>query len=162
MDHAGATRHVRHVKLGDHLCLPFDNDDEQREVVAAFMVDGLARGERVLYFADRTSPEMIGSWLADRGIDAARAVADGRLEIRPVGGSYTFGGRFEPDIRLDLRELEFIDIAGVRAIVRTAAALPPGRRLLVARLADGLRKVFAVAGWDRTPGLVLEEEVDPP
>jgi hypothetical protein len=295
VDHTGATQHVRQVKLGDHLCLPFDNDDERREVVAPFMVDGLARGERVLYFADRTSPEVIGSWLADRGIDAARAAAEGRLEIRPVGGSYTVGGRFDPDVvittlwvdvrqardagypglrmtgemtselrpfaetsllrdfehrlsavfdsrelaaicqydqrlfdsaavtglvachpgivqidplhddrrlrivptfaprglrivgvvdmttadalrlaleqatgwpeadvRLDLRDLEFIDVAGVRAIVRAAGALPPGRRLLVARLAAGLRKVFGVVGWDRAPGLVLVEEVDPP
>ena len=28
-----STKHTRHVRLGDHLCLPFASDVEQREVV---------------------------------------------------------------------------------------------------------------------------------
>jgi anti-anti-sigma regulatory factor len=287
---AGATRHVRQVRLGDHLCLPFATDDEQREVVAAFMVDGLARGERVLYFADRTEPEMIDSWIADRGVDPHRARADGRLDVRRLDHHYLVGGRFEPevvittlwvevrqtrdagypglrvtgemtsdarpvadtsrlheyesrfanafssrelaaicqydervfdpatmtglvachpevvridpvhddrrlrivrsfnptglrvigvvdvvtsgalassldlaaswtdgDVHLDLAHLDFVDVAGVRSIVRTAAALAPDRRLVVSNLAAGLRRVFGVVGWDRTPGLHVAE-----
>jgi anti-anti-sigma factor len=64
-----------------------------------------------------------------------------------------------PDLHLDLGELEFIDIAGVRAIVRAATALRPGRHLVIERLAPSLRKVFGIVGWDRTPGLRFAEEV---
>lgn len=290
---ASRTRQVRKVRLGDHLCLPFATDDEQREVLTTYIVDGLARGERVIYYADRTRPDVIGSWLTDSGVETSRMVDEGRLEIRPIDDNYLFGGRFEPDVvittlwvevretrdagypglrisgemtselrpvadgnalreyehrmarvfdsrelaaicqydqrvfdaeaiagavachprvveidplhddrrlriiptyaprglrlagtvdtltvgaltstlehathwvtrdlHLDLAQLEFIDVAGVRAIVRAAAALDEDRRLVVTRLAPGLRKVFGIVGWDQTPGLIFAEEVD--
>jgi anti-anti-sigma factor len=286
---SGRTRQVRKVRLGDHLCLPFSSDDEQREVLTTYILDGLARGERIIYYAGRTAPEEIGSWLAATGVDTDRIVDEGRLEIRP----HLFNGRFEPDVvittlwgevrqtrdagypglrvssemtsdlrpvaderalieyenrlarvfdsgelaaicqydrrlfdqaavtgviachprvvqidplhddhrlritptfdprglrvagdvdlttsgalastlrlaanwpgpdvYIDLGELEFIDVAGVRAIVRAAAALQPGRHLVVQRLAPALRKVFEIVGWDRVPGLLFAEEVD--
>ncbi|MGC9669336.1 MEDS domain-containing protein [Planosporangium sp. 12N6] len=293
MAHASRTRQVRKVRMGDHLCLPFSNDDERREVLTTYIVDGLSRGERVIYYADHTAPDVIGSWLAESGIEIDRMVDEGRLKIHPIGAAPHAGGRFEPDtvittlwveirqardagypglrvsremtsdlcpivderalleyehrlstvcrsrelaaicqydqrlvdetaiggligchpevvqidplhddhrlritptyaprglrvagtvdvvtvgaftttlhratgwpepdIRVDLGELEFIDVAGVRAIVHTAAGLAPGRRLIIERLAPGLRKVFGIVGWDRTSGLCFAEEVD--
>ncbi|NJC69114.1 STAS domain-containing protein [Planosporangium thailandense] len=287
------TRQVRKVRLGDHLCLPFSSDDEQREVLTTYIVDGLARGERVIYYADQTAPDMIGSWLADSGVETGRMVDEGRLEIRPINNNYLFDGRFEPDVvittlwvevrqardagypglrisgemtsdlrpvaderalvdfehrlarafhsrelaaicqydqrvfdpsavtgmiachpqvvqidplhddhrmrivptylprglkiignidvmtvgaftttlrlanrwpvqnlHLNLSELEFIDVAGVRAIVHAAADLAPGRHLVIEQLAPGLRKVFEVVGWDRTPGLRFTDEAE--
>jgi anti-anti-sigma factor len=65
-----------------------------------------------------------------------------------------------PDLYIDLSELEFIDVAGVRAIVRAAAALEPERHLIVKQLAPVLRKVFQIVGWDRAPGLLFAEEVE--
>jgi anti-anti-sigma regulatory factor len=282
---------VRKIKLGDHLCLPFASDDEQREVLTTYIVDGLTRGERVIYYADRTAPDAIRSWLVDSGVETSRMVDEGRLAIRPVGDNYLFGGRFEPDIvittlwievrqareagypglrisgemtselrpvadqvalrdyenrlsrvfrsrelasicqydqrvfdpatitglvechpqvvqidplhddrrlrivpdyrprglrivgtvdvltvgalttnlqlaanwpvpeiQLDVTELEFIDVAGVRAIVQAASGLAPGRYLVVKGLAAGLRRVFELVGWDRTPGLRFAEK----
>ena len=64
----------------------------------------------------------------------------------------------DQEIQLDLGELAFIDVAGVRTILRTARTLEPGRRLVISRLAAGLRKVFGIVGWDRTPGLSFAEE----
>jgi anti-anti-sigma factor len=277
---------VRKIRLGDHLCLPFASDDEQREVLTTYIADGLTRGERVIYYADQTAPDVIRSWLVDSGVETSRMVDEGRLAIRPVDNNYLFGGRFEPDIvittlwvevrrareagypglrisgemtselrpvadhvalrdyenrlsrvfhsrelasicqydqrvfdaatisglvechpqvvqidplhddrrlrivaeyqprglrivgtidvltvgalttnlqlaanwpvaeiQLDLSELEFIDVAGVRAIVQAASRLDPGRNLVVTGLAAGLRRVFELVGWDRTPGL---------
>jgi anti-anti-sigma factor len=292
---AGSTRHVRQVRLGDHLCLPFASDEEQREVLTSYIVDGLSRGERVIYFADRTEPDAIDGWLAGRGLDPARARADGHLDVRRLDSHYLVGGQFEPDVvittlwvevrqardagypglritgemtsdarpvadmarlheyesrfasvfgsrelaaicqyderlfdatglagliachrqvvridplhddrrlrivrtfnprglrvvgvvdlttsealgtalaqaaswsdgedlHIDLGALEFIDVAGVRMIVHTARTLAPDRELVIERLADGLRRVFGVVGWDRTPGLRFAEEVDP-
>jgi anti-anti-sigma regulatory factor len=63
-------------------------------------------------------------------------------------------------VQIDLGQLEFIDVAGVRAIVRAAAMLGPGRELVVERLAPPLRRVFGLVGRDRAPGLRLAEEVD--
>ena len=296
----GNTRQVRHVRLGDHLCLPFASDDEQREVLTAYISDGLDRGERVLYLADQTAPEAIGGWLSVRGVDFARVIERGQLQIRNVSSEPLVANRFDPDIvitlirfevlqarqagyqglrltgemswalrdasqlpgvngkrlrefessvtaafdtaelvavcqyderlfdpmevtglvachqkvvqidplhddrrlrivpsfrprglhvsgvvdnttspalaealdralrwpdrdiTLDLSGLNFIDVAGVRTIVRAAAALAHPRRLQVVGLAPTLRKVIGIIGWDKTPGLQLdEEEVEP-
>jgi len=264
--------------LGDHLCLPFTNDHEQREILSSYIADGLLHGERVLYFADRTEPAAIDQWLAHRGVDSALAVARGQLTVRSAKGEAfdaatvvtginvemhqaradgyqglrltgemswalgspslpefehgiaatvstagdvaaicqyderlfdseavnglvafhasvvkidplhdgrrlrvvpTFSPRGlkvigavddgtvagllealteasqwpEPVLHLDLSELEFIDVAGVRAIVRLAGRLTPERRLQIDHLTPTLRKVMTIVGWDRAPGL---------
>jgi anti-anti-sigma factor len=64
----------------------------------------------------------------------------------------------DSEIQLDLGELEFIDVCGVRTIMRTARTLEAGRRLVVTRLAGSLRRVFGVVGWHRTPGLCFAGE----
>ncbi|MET7419217.1 MEDS domain-containing protein [Dactylosporangium sp. NPDC005555] len=284
IDDSVSTKHTGHVGLGDHLCLPFASDLEQREVVSAYIADGLVRGERVLYFSDRTAPGAIDAWLDPRGVDGALAVARGQLEIRPtaddhfdpgvvVGGirdavrdaraagfqglrltgemswalrtlpdtvrlheyesevastvtgsgdlaaicqyderlfdkadfsglvalhpavvridplhddrrlrivpSFSprglriagtvdestagpFGealthtaGWPEPIVVIDLAELRFIDVAGIRTLVRAAEALPPDRALHVRHLASTPHNVLRIAGWDPTPGLII-------
>jgi hypothetical protein len=73
-----STTHAGRIRAGDHLCLPFAGEAEQREVVSAYISDGLRRGERVLYFADRTRPDAIDAWLGPRGDDVALAIARGQ------------------------------------------------------------------------------------
>lgn len=80
-----STTHAGRIRPGDHLCLTFATDAEQREVVSAYIADGLRRGERVLYFSDRTRPDRLDEWLDPRGVDAALAIARGQLEVRPPG-----------------------------------------------------------------------------
>ncbi|MEU0553730.1 MEDS domain-containing protein [Dactylosporangium sp. NPDC006015] len=261
--------------------MPFASDQEQREVVSAYIADGLVRGERVLYYSDRTAPGAIDAWLDPRGVDGALAIARGQLEVRPaaddrfdpgvlvdgirdairdaraagfqglrltgemswalpdtvrlheyesgVASTVTgsdgvaavcqyderlfdkadfsglvarhFGvmtidplhddrrlrivptfaprglrvigtvddstaGPFaealahtagwpEPIVVIDLAELRFIDVAGIRALVRAAEALPPDRALEVRHLAPTLRNVLRIVGWDTTPGLTI-------
>jgi hypothetical protein len=36
--------------------LPFTSDGERRDVLTTYIHDGLTRGERVIYYADRTGP----------------------------------------------------------------------------------------------------------
>lgn len=43
---------------GDHVCWASDDDDELLATVRAWAVEGIARGERVLYIADRTEAEL--------------------------------------------------------------------------------------------------------
>ncbi|WP_433053225.1 MEDS domain-containing protein [Dactylosporangium sp. CS-033363] len=100
--------HAGRVRPGDHLCLPFASEVEQREVVSAFIADGLRRGERVLYFTDRTNPEALDAWLDPRGVDGALAIARGQLEVRGADGRDGF----------DPAEV----VGGIRDAVRDARA----------------------------------------
>lgn len=60
-------------------------------------------------------------------------------------------------LRLELSALDFMDVGGMRLLVRTAMTLHQsgGRPLVVAGLAPHLRRVMRVVGWDTTPGLEL-------
>lgn len=62
-------------------------------------------------------------------------------------------GRVE--VHVDLSAVEFCDVAGLRAIVRLAAA---GRTVVLHGLPAQLLNVLAILGWDRTPGLVIENK----
>jgi anti-anti-sigma factor len=81
----------------------------------------------------------------DRGTDAGWR---GALETAAGWGG---------DVRVDMTDLEFIDVAGLRGLVQAAARLPDGRRLRVRNLAPALGGVVRLVGWDRTPGLVIDE-----
>jgi anti-anti-sigma factor len=63
----------------------------------------------------------------------------------------------EGDVVVDMTDVEFIDVAGLRELVRVALSLPDGRRLRVRHLAPAMAKVVRLAGWDGSFGLVLEK-----
>ncbi|MEU0674007.1 MEDS domain-containing protein [Streptomyces sp. NPDC006172] len=93
----GAQRRVQDVDHGDHLCLAFADESEQRRVVTAFLAEGLQRGERVMYFADLTRPEDVLDWLTASGTDPRPALDAGRLVVTTADDSYLAAGAFDPD-----------------------------------------------------------------
>jgi len=55
-----------------------------------------------------------------------------------------------PEVVIDLRELDFVDSAGLRLIVRTQArAVQDGRRLVLVRGGETVQRVFALTGLER-------------
>jgi anti-anti-sigma regulatory factor len=66
------------------------------------------------------------------------------LEVhRPLGAS----------LHIDLSELLFCDVSGIRAIVSFAETLPGDRRLLLHGLPAQIEKVMNVVGWSEMAGL---------
>jgi anti-anti-sigma factor len=63
----------------------------------------------------------------------------------------------EGDVNVDLSELEFCDVSGIRALVRAAECLDSGRRLVLHGLPQQLRTVIKLVGWTDLPGLVIGE-----
>jgi anti-anti-sigma regulatory factor len=59
------------------------------------------------------------------------------------------------EVHVDLSAVEFCDLAGLRAIVRLAAA---GRTVVLHGLAAQLQTVLGIMGWDGTPGLVIDNK----
>ncbi|SDD80519.1 MEDS domain-containing protein [Streptomyces prasinopilosus] len=95
--YGGADRRVQDMDHGDHLCLAFTDDAEQRRVVTAYLTAGLHRGERVVYFADRLAPREVLDWLAASGTDPRPAVEGGRLVVTTADDSYLATGSFDAD-----------------------------------------------------------------
>jgi anti-anti-sigma factor len=69
--------------------------------------------------------------------------------------AHSLRGLHELEIRphLDLRNLAFCDVSGIRALVTIARFLGPDRRLLLHGLPDDLQRVIRVTGWAEEPGL---------
>jgi anti-anti-sigma factor len=63
----------------------------------------------------------------------------------------------EGDLDVDLSELEFCDVSGIRALVRAAECLDGQRRLVLHGLPQQLRTVMTLVGWTDMPGLVIGE-----
>jgi anti-anti-sigma regulatory factor len=61
------------------------------------------------------------------------------------------------DLHVDVSEVIFCDISGIRAFVAVAEGLPEGRRLLLHGMPAALETVMRVVGWNRLPALVVCE-----
>lgn len=60
--------------------------------------------------------------------------------------------RLDPDIHLNLNQLHLLDAAAARVILRTAANLPPGRRMVVV-CAEPIERTLTTAGAADVPAL---------
>lgn len=94
--HDCAPRTIGSLRGGDHVCLVYDSDAEHEAVLSAFVVGGLERRERVLYFTDNQPIDTILYALQGRGIDTERHIARGRLSVATAQASYLAAGRFDP------------------------------------------------------------------
>lgn len=61
------------------------------------------------------------------------------------------------DLHLDVSRLEFMDVTGIRALVRIAETAGIGRRLVLRGLPPRIRTVMVVVGWGDLPNLVIDE-----
>jgi anti-anti-sigma regulatory factor len=61
------------------------------------------------------------------------------------------------DLHVDVSQVIFCDISGIRAFVSVAEGLPEGRRLLLHGMPAPLETVMRVVGWNRLPALLVCE-----
>jgi hypothetical protein len=87
-----------------HICAFFNSADEEHRVLRSFVSDGFGRGERACHVVDPERRDEHVKWLADAGIDVARATGSGQLQMRSWNEAYLRGGRFDQDDMLALIE----------------------------------------------------------
>lgn len=66
------------------------------------------------------------------------------------------------EICVDLAEIEFCDLAGLRIILALAGPGRPVSRLVIAHLPGQLADIMHILGWDATPGVVVLKPVAGP
>lgn len=71
-----------------HACAVAVSDEQLWEMSALFVAEGLAGGERVLYFEDESAHLMLAR-LADDGVSTAEPLRTGQLTIGPTSGTRT-------------------------------------------------------------------------
>lgn len=80
--------------------------------------------------------------------------------VRLAGALRVAAAAAPGNLCLDCEGLDTVSVEGLRAMMDAAADLSRlGRSLTVRRLSPYFLRIFRLAGWDQTPGLVLEPPV---
>ncbi|CAM5254246.1 hypothetical protein SALBM135S_01519 [Streptomyces alboniger] len=87
LDSAPALRAVGEMRPGDHLFHGYDTDEERDAVLAAFLVDGLASGQRGLLLTSARTPPDLRERLRRQGHDVAEELAGRRLKATSLRGA---------------------------------------------------------------------------
>lgn len=84
MEAVPALRAVGQMRPGDHLLLGYDTDEERETVLAAFLLDGLASGQRGLVLTPGDIPAGLALFFLEAyGCPVDEEVAVGRLAVDP-------------------------------------------------------------------------------
>src|SRR2546423_11287469 len=87
------------VSPGDHACLTFSDAEERLDLVAAFVREGLRRGQKVLCMTDDLSPEGLAGELARRSVPPGAALRPGQFAVA-APPRFLHGNREGTDERL--------------------------------------------------------------
>src|SRR5437763_5962598 len=80
-----AHERVGMVNAGDHACLTFSEAEERLDLVAAFIREGLRRGQKVVCWTDSLSPDGMATQLSRRLVRPGAALRRGQLTISTAG-----------------------------------------------------------------------------
>lgn len=134
---AGKLEWPPRVGPSDHGCWGYSSDVERARVVTAWLVDGMARGQRAMYIAEGTSDALIGELTDLPGLDVA--LAGRSLVVVPAELVYDLDAPVDPEAQL-ARYAAVLDEAladgylGLRAASdMTPLIVDPARRAAHAR-----------------------------
>jgi PAS domain S-box-containing protein len=95
------------LKQSDHVCSIYETRGEQLAVSVAFIIDGLARGERWSYIVDDSTIEEVVQALSAAGVDVEQARQRSALRILTRQDTCLSTGEFVPQALFDfLRQAE--------------------------------------------------------
>jgi len=102
----GSPMQCAHGRLGQyrHVCVFFNDPDEEHRVLRSFFKDGFERGEKATHIVDPAKREEHLKRLAEAGINVQQAMDTGQLELRPWRETYLRGDRFDQDAAVALIE----------------------------------------------------------
>ena len=87
------------VRPGEHACCRFARAVDRDRMAAAFVSEGLTRGDKVVYLADRDPEELVADLVG--GDDRVEAAAErGQLDVRSARSVYAPLGRFDVELML--------------------------------------------------------------
>lgn len=85
---------------GNHICWTYDSAEDRERVLTDFLMDGIARGERTVYYGVHGGEDEVAQRLADAGLDITGLGATNQLRFGDATDAYMPGGVFDPDERL--------------------------------------------------------------
>ncbi|MEW5855353.1 MAG: MEDS domain-containing protein [Myxococcota bacterium] len=90
------------LRPGDHVCLFYESQEEQRAWLVPFFREGLRRGEACVYIMDQHHRHDVAAALHAGGVDVRAEVRRGALSLLTQDDTYLRGGRFDPGAMITL------------------------------------------------------------
>ncbi|MGC8836857.1 MAG: PAS domain S-box protein [Anaerolineae bacterium] len=84
------------LRPGDHIVFLYKTEAEHRALLTAFLRQGLARGEKVVYIADTHEVDTLLGYLQEGGVNPDPYLARGQLVFLTPQETYLEGGSFDP------------------------------------------------------------------
>jgi anti-anti-sigma regulatory factor len=84
------------LQLGDHVCLPFDTDEQAQTHILAFTRAGLAGRQQVMVFTQTVAAGDMVAWLRQQDRAFAAALNTGQLQVHRPDDVHLAGGHFDP------------------------------------------------------------------
>ena len=85
------------LRPGDHVCSVYETDEQLVAIVAGFLAEGLARGERCWYVPSDGEVGAIRTAMQRRGIDVEAESRRSALHLLDSNETYTVQGGFDPE-----------------------------------------------------------------
>jgi len=93
---------IEDIKLGDHLCIIYETEEEHKNLLTPYLKQGLEQNEKVLYIVDIHTAKTVLNYLRDDGVDVDSYLESGQLNMLTIGESYMKEGVFDPDKMINL------------------------------------------------------------
>ena len=91
---------------GVHMCYLYNDEEERKRVISAYLRSGLEQRESVGYFPDVLSPDMLEHALNQLGIAALAQGQPNQYQVSTAVQTYCPDGQFDPERLVDrLRDL---------------------------------------------------------
>ena len=88
---------LHEIGPGDHVCLVYDEPDEQVAAVVPYIKFGLERRERCFYVADDQTVDAVRQSLHAAGVNVEAEAQRGGLSLVTKRDAYLRFGRFDPE-----------------------------------------------------------------
>lgn len=92
----GIEQEIAALEPGAHACMAYVSAEERTIAIAAFLREGIRRGERVLYAAAPDSRDPVAAQLQEMGLPVNRLREQEALMLIGDEGLYRFGPDFDP------------------------------------------------------------------
>lgn len=67
------------INLHDHCSLIYESEKEWQDIVLAFIIQGLVKGEKCVYVVDKREIDYIATCLASKGVNVSQVIESGQL-----------------------------------------------------------------------------------
>jgi hypothetical protein len=89
--------HMSNLRVHDHVCMAYEDREQQVTAIAHYLIAGLGLGEKCIYIADKSNSDFVMTVLKDTGIDVESLIEKGKLAVMAPEDTYMRTGRFDAD-----------------------------------------------------------------